>query len=119
MMTFNCTNQKCYRWHCSRPWLITSRTIQRNYKNSSQILRKHDPSSFSLSKQPRLDSFLPKNNAATQKLLDEAIVKFLSDSGVAFRVVDLDSYKEMLKITNDKVQVKSRSYHSKFVTMKA
>ena len=52
-------------------------------------------------------------------LRDEAIVKFLSDSGVAFRVVDLDSYKEMLKITNDKVQVKSRSYHSKFVTMKA
>ena len=38
------------------------------------------------------------NTQATQKLIDEAIVSFLAESGSAFRVVDLKSFKDMFKI---------------------
>ena len=59
------------------------------------------------------------NTEATQKLLDEAIVNFLAESGSAFRVVDLNSFKDMFRVTNDKIEVRSRKYYSNLVTMKA
>ena len=71
------------------------------------------------SKQPRLDSMFPRNTQATQKLRDEAIVSFLAESGSAFRVVDLKSFKDMFKISNDKIEVKSRIYYSNLLSVKA
>ena len=71
------------------------------------------------STQPTINNFMPKSNVATQKLLDESITKFLAESGVAFRVVDLDSFKNLIKIANDKLTVKSREFYSKLVTRKA
>ena len=62
--------------------------------------RKNGPSSSSASvtepkqKQPKLDMFIPRNNENTQKLLDQAIVQFPAESGVAFRVTDLDSFRQ-------------------------
>ena len=70
-------------------------------------------------KQQKLDSMFPMNTEATQKLLDEAIVNFLAESGSAFRVVDLNSFKDMFRVTNDKIEVRSRKYYSNLVTMKA
>ena len=38
--------------------------------------------------------FIPRNNENTQKLLDQAIVQFLAESGVAFRLTDFDSFRQ-------------------------
>ena len=79
--------------------------------NSSKKTTKNTSST-----QPTINNFMPKSNVATQKLLDESITKFLAESGVAFRVVDLDSFKNLIKIANDKLTVKSREFYSKLVT---
>ena len=71
------------------------------------------------SKQTKLDFVVPKSNEVTQKLLDNAIVNFLAESNSAFRVVDLDSFKDMFKVANNRVSVKSREYYSKLVSQKA
>ena len=84
--------------------------------------RKNGPSSSSASvtepkqKQPKLDMFIPRNNENTQKLLDQAIVQFLAESGVAFRVTDLESFRQLFAIVNNKVKIKSRVYYSKLVS---
>ena len=44
--------------------------------------------------QPTLINFLPKSNVATQKFLDEQIARWLAESGVPFRVIDLRVRKE-------------------------
>ena len=59
---------------------------------------------------------LPRNNENTQKLLDQAIVQFLAESGVAFRVTDLDSFRQLFAIVNNKVKIKSRVHYSKLVS---
>ena len=66
--------------------------------------------------QPTLNDFLPKSNVATQKSLDEQIARWLADSGVSFRVIDLPSFKKLINIANDKLKVKGRNFYSKLVT---
>ena len=66
--------------------------------------------------QPTLNNFLPKANVATQKSLDEQIARWLADSGVSFRVIDLPSFKKLINIANDKLKVKGRNFYSKLVT---
>ena len=56
---------------------------------------------------------LHKNN------LDNAVVDFLAESSCAFRVVDLPSFKEMFKIANSKITIKSREFYSKLVSKHA
>ena len=75
------------------------------YKELSEgKLKRKNSSSFSENpnKQPKIDAFVPKTNAATEKLLDEAIFNFLADSGIAFKVVEPDSFKNMFNNVNDK-----------------
>ena len=59
------------------------------------------------------------SNAAKQNLLDNAVVDFLAESSCAFRVVDLPSFKEMFKIANSKITIKSREFYSKLVSKHA
>ena len=66
--------------------------------------------------QPTLNNFLPRSNVATQKSLDEQIARWLADSGVSFRVIDLPSFKKLINIANDKLKVKGRNFYSKLVT---
>ena len=47
------------------------------------------------------------NRELVQKKLDEAVVEFLADSGVALRVVELDSFKKLFKIVNPNIDIKS------------
>ena len=70
-------------------------------------MKRKNSSSFSENpkKQPKIDGFVPKTNAATEKLLDEAFVNSLADSGVAFKEVELESLKNMFNIVNDKVKI--------------
>ena len=50
---------------------------------------------------------LVPNRDLLQKKLDEAVVEFLADSGVAVRVVELDSFKKLFKIVNPNIDIKS------------
>ena len=63
------------------------------------------------SKQSTLENMFPKSNESTMKVLDDKIVDFLADSGVAFRTIGLQSFKSV----NNKVEVKSRVFYSKLV----
>ena len=75
-------------------------------------------------KQAKVDSFFGKSSSfnikKTQKELDDALVHFLSDSHVAFRILNLESFKNIIKIaSNGKLDVKSDNFYSKLVTEKA
>ena len=84
-------------------------------------MKKKRPASSSAgnekSKQAKLD--FPVGGGATQKLMDEAVVDFLAESHSAFRVVDLPSFKNMFKVANSKVTIKSREFYSKLVSKHA
>lgn len=70
----------------------------------------------SMSNQPTLNNFLPKSNLASQKILDKQIARWLAESGVPFRVIDLPSFKKLINIANDKLKVRGRNFYSKLVT---
>ena len=70
------------------------------------------------SKQAKIYIFFQVPTATLQKALVEAIVEFLAESNAAFRVVDLESFKNMFSCINNKVAVKSREFYSKLVTTK-
>ena len=61
----------------------------------------------------------PKSNESIMKVLDDKIVDFLADSGVAFRTIGLQSFKDVTAAVNNKVEVKSRVFYSKLVEQKA
>ena len=90
------------------------------FKEFEQLKKKRPAVSSSInvtSKQSKLE--FPTSNAATQKLLDTAVVDFLAESHSAFRVVDLPSFKNMFKIANPKITIKSREFYSKLITKHA
>ena len=70
-------------------------------------------------KQVRLEDCLPQNVDNLSKQLDDAIVDFLAESGVAFRVVGLESFERLLKLLNKRVNLKHRTTYSKLVKVKA
>lgn len=70
-------------------------------------------------KQVRLEDCLPQNFEALSKQLDDAIVDFLAESGVAFRVVGLESFQRLLKVLNKRVNLKHRTTYSRMVKVKA
>ena len=88
----------------------------------SRSIRKKQPSSSveqSVCKQSRVTQYFEVPLQASQKNLDEAIVEFLAESNVAFRVVDLDSFKKMFSFLNNKVKIRSQRFYSKMVTTKS
>ena len=72
-----------------------------------------------LQKQIRLEDCIPQNVDALSKQLDDAIVDFLAESGVAFRVVGLESFDRLLKVLNKRANLKHRTTYSKMVKVKA
>ena len=69
--------------------------VHQDFLNTSNSKRSAPPSvpQQPKSKQPRLEECIPVNEKVLNEAVDEAIVDFLADSGVAFRVVGLDSFK--------------------------
>ena len=59
------------------------------------------------------------NEERLNEAIDEAVVDFLADSGVAFRVVGLPSFKNMLNIANRKIKLKHPQTYSRSVKVKA
>ena len=76
-------------------------------------------STKSTSSQPAINTFLPQNTEMAQKTLDEAITHFLAESGVAFRIVDLESFKKIIKVSNPKLRAKGKTFYSKLVSERA
>ena len=70
-------------------------------------------------KQVRLEDCIPGNIDELEQQLDDAIVDFLAESGVAFRVVGLKSFQRILKLLNKRVNLKHRTTYSQLVKVKA
>ena len=81
--------------------------------------KKNDEQSSKTPKQSTLHAMFPKSNEATRKLLDEKIVDFLAESGVAFRTIGLQSFKDIIHAVNNKIEVKSNMFYSKLVGQKS
>ena len=59
------------------------------------------------------------NEERLNEAINEAVVDFLADSGVAFKVVGLPSFKNMLNIANKKIKLKHPQTYSRSVKVKA
>ena len=70
-------------------------------------------------KQKKLEDCIPESNDALDKAITEAIVEFLADSGVAFRVVGLPSFKKLMRIANRRIKLKHPTTYSRLVRNKA
>ena len=70
-------------------------------------------------KQPKLDFFVPQNDQAVTKAFDDALVDFLAESGVAFRVASLPSFHKMIHIANKRIKVKHPQSYNRMVKVKA
>ena len=71
------------------------------------------------SKQPKLECFVPQNDAAVNKAFDDALVDFLAESGTAFRVAGLPTFKRMINIANRRIKVKHPMTYNRMVKNKA
>ena len=65
------------------------------------------------------DMFTSKSKATVEKELDDAIVNFLADTTVAFRVVELDSFLNIVKTLRPDIDVKSRVTYSSYIRVSA
>ena len=57
-------------------------------------------------KQSKLEECIPLSDEVLNKNIEEALVDFLADSGVAFRVVGLDSFKNLMNVANRRIKLK-------------
>ena len=52
--------------------------------------------------------------------MDDAIARFLAESGSAFRITDLKSFKDIVRLaSNGKLKAKSKTFYSKLVSENA
>ena len=70
-------------------------------------------------KQQKIEDCIPESNDALDKAITDAIVDFLADSGVAFRVVGLPSFQRLMKIANRRIKLKHPTTYSRLVKSKA
>ena len=70
-------------------------------------------------KQAKLEECFPVNDQVLNANMEEAVVDFLADSGVAFRVVGLDSFKRMMNVANRRVKIKQPKIYSRLVKVGA
>ena len=69
-------------------------------------------------KQIKIQDIIPANESAFNEAVDDAIVDFLADSGVPFRVVGLDSFKNLLTVVNRRVKLKHQQTYSRKIKTK-
>ena len=66
-------------------------------------------------KQRKLEDCVPETQQALNKAIDDAIVDFLADSGVAFRVVGLSSFDKLMKLANRRIILKHPTTYSRLI----
>ena len=77
------------------------------------------PSVEPRTKQAKLEDCIPLNEKVLNDKFEDAMVDFLAESGVAFKVVELDSFKNLINVANKRVKVKHRTTYSKLIKVKA
>lgn len=70
-------------------------------------------------KQRKLHDCIPESDDALNRAIEDAIIDFLADAGVAFNVVGLDSFKKLMEIANRRIKLKHPATYSKMVKLKA
>ena len=70
-------------------------------------------------KQTKIKDCIPETDEALNNAITDAIVDFLADSGVAFRVVGLDSFHKLMRIANRRIKLKHPVTYSRLVKVKA
>ena len=70
-------------------------------------------------KDRKLEDCIPQSQAALDKAFTDAIIDFLADSGVAFRVVGLASFDKLMKIANKRIKLKDPRTYSRLMKIKA
>ena len=71
------------------------------------------------SKQRTIGDCAPPSDDALDKAITDAILDFLADSGVAFRVVGLASFQKLMNIANKRIKLKHPITYSRMVKVKA
>ena len=69
-------------------------------------------------KQAKLEDCIPQNADSLNRAIEDAIVDFLADSGVAFRVVGLASFKKLMEIANRRIKLKHPKTYARLVKAK-
>ena len=96
--------------------------------NNTVIKQKHKPAkkrpaevaaTNPFLKQKKLEDCIPKSDDALNKAITDAIVDFLADSGVAFRIISLPSFHNLMKIANRRIKLKHPTTYSRLVKTKA
>ena len=72
-----------------------------------------------LTKAKKLEDCIPLSDDGFDKAITDAIVDFLADSGVAFRVVGLESFQKLMNIANKRIKLKHPTTYSRLVQTKA
>jgi hypothetical protein len=70
-------------------------------------------------KQRKLEDSVPATQQALSKAIDGAIVDFLTDSGVTFRVVGLASFDKLMKFANRCINLKHPPTYSRLTKIKS
>ena len=70
-------------------------------------------------KERKIEDCINETEVALNKAISDAIVDFLADAGVAFRVVGLASFERLMKIANRRIKLKSPVTYSRLVKVKA
>ena len=63
--------------------------------------------------------FFGESDAALDKRVTDAVVAFLADTGTAIRVVGTSSFKNLMKVANRRIKLKSPKTYSRMVKVKA
>ena len=70
-------------------------------------------------KQKKIEDCIPESENALNDAITDTIVDFLADSGIAFRVVGLDSFHKLMRIANRRIKLKHPVTYSRIVKVRA
>ena len=77
------------------------------------------PASQPKMKQKKIFDCIPESDEALNNAITDAIVDFLADSGVAFKIVGLESFHNLMRIANRRIKLKHPVTYSRLVRVKA
>ena len=107
------------KFHSDRFKKVEAQRLEEKGKRSQAGKRSAEDSDDHRSqKQMRLEDCVPGNSEALEKQIDAAMVDFLAESAVAFRVVGLPSFERLMKTANKRVTLKHRTTYSKMVKVR-
>ena len=88
-------------------------------KTSSQKRPTEADAAKSDPKQRKIEDCFPESQENLNKAIDDAIVDFLADTGVAFNVVGKASFDRLMKIANKRINLKHPTTYSRLMKVKA